>query len=57
MKCQNAENVSESMHESKSMAHKGSKVSCKTKGEMPILSQVLSRSHSEVHAVIILDFN
>ena len=35
MKCQNAENVLESMHESKSVAHKGSKVSCKIKGEMP----------------------
>ena len=56
MKCQSAENVLESMHESKSVAHKASKVSSKSKGEIPILSQVLSRSHSEVHAVILLDF-
>ena len=56
MKCQNAENVLESMHESKSAAHKGPKVSCKSKREIPILLQVLSRSQSEVHAVIIFDF-
>ena len=56
MKCQNAENVMERMHESKSVAHKRSKVSCKSKRKISLLLQVLSRSHSEVHAVILLDF-
>ena len=56
MKCQRAENSLESMHESNSMAHRGSKMSIQIKGEISLLLQLLSLCHSEVYALIIVDF-
>ena len=56
MKCQKARNSLKSTHESKSVAHRGSKMSIKIKGATSLLLQLLSLSHSEVYALIILVF-